>query len=395
VQERQVQMQQAAEDGPSHFPPSRELRIVTQNTINVNLEHALSLSIILAREETYPWFYENYVQLFSIHLFRRYTAGLTQIVPQDELRGDERAEIILQFALRPGSFWLREVYAKKFLRSDPEHIIQFIVESINEECYVRIEVDEYDLPNKRRYKRQHFIHPALVYGYDYATKTLLALGFDSKTVFTKLTFGYDDFSRAYASARALAQSDSSTRKKPLVGLIKMRNVRARYPFSLERFLKELEGYLFSSMDSARKYDLVNFLSPEANVDAMVKFGFSVYEDFEAGLRQLLLGNALMDYKNIHVLYEHKRVLMEALKFIIFHYQVKGRLVSLVDDFQRVVQQFHSMRWKYIRYTVTKNTQLIEQIIGQIGTAKKDEHELLMHIHEQLHQIAGASVPATI
>jgi hypothetical protein len=382
-EERQGWVEQVIEERLASFPPARELRIAAQNLINVNLEHALLLSIILAHEETYPWFYENYVQLFSLRLFRRYVAGIVQLVPEAELRGDERDEIILQFALRPGSFWLRECYLKKFLWDDPEHILRFIVASINKGCYLRIEADEFYLPNKRRYSREHFVHPTLIYGYDNTTSTLHALGFNAQAFFTKLTFRYDDFSQAYASARALAQADATTRDDALVGLIKMRGRRARYPFNLDRFLQALTGYLSATFDSAKKYDLLNFLPPEIDVDATVNFGFKVYEHFEAGLQQLLRGQAVMDYKNIHLLYEHKRCLLETFRFIMADYQVGAPFGRLVEDFQRVVQQFHSMRWKYLRYTITHDTQLVAQLIEQIGAVKKDEGELLMRMHEQL------------
>jgi hypothetical protein len=362
------------------FPPKRELRITLQNNINYTLDNAISLSIILARNETYPWFYESYVQLYSVRLLRRPVAGFHPMVRDNQLRGGEVESIAVHFAVMSGKTWFKECLVKNFFGRDPDDIISFIVRSINLECYLRLEIDEYYLPNKRSFGRRQWVHPTLVYGYDNETKTVLGLGFDTQS-FTRLTFSYDDVRSAYASARRISQDLAIN--KALVSLIKMREPTRRYPFSIHRFLTELEGYLSSTIDSARKYALTTFFPANVDVDAVIRLGVGVYEHFEIGLRQLLLGSTWMTYASMHALFEHKRFLYEALKFIISEYQVKGRLVELTDEFQRVVRAFNSMRWKYIRYDVSKDLRLIKEIIEQLELAKAEEREQLQRIYDQI------------
>lgn len=364
------------------FPPARELKVTLQNIMNSTLGPAIDLSLVLTSKEIYSWFYESYVQLTSLRLFRRRFGGFVEIVPEDQLRGDEVENIVLNFTAEPAKTWLNECLVKEFFGSDPDDIISFIVRSINLDCYLSVQVDEYHIPSKRSHGRREFVHPTLVYGYDNETRTLLALGFDTKGIFTKLTFSYDDFRRAYASAKRISQNSPFNR--PLVTLIKVKTPqRHRYPFGVGRFLWELEDYLSSTIDSAKRYKLTSFLPSNADMEGMTRFGFSVYEHFDIGLQQLSCGNSWMDYNSMHVLFEHKRFLLEAFRFIIHEYQIEGKLVALTNDFESVAQEFHSMRWKFIRYNFTKDSKLIRQIIDQIGPAREIERELLQRIHDQI------------
>lgn len=359
---------------------TRELKITPQNTINYTLDNAMALSVILAREETRPWFYENYVQLYSLRVLRRPAAGFYELAQDIQLPGGEVESIAVHFAVTPAKTWFSECPVKKFFGSEPDDIIGFIAQSIDFGCYLRLEMDEYHLPNKRSYGRREWVHPTLVYGYDDEAQAVLGLGFDTKS-FTKLSFSYDDVRRAYDSARRISQKLAINRG--LVSLIRMREPPRRYPFSVRRFLRELEGYLSSNMDSARKYYLTTFLPAAVDVDAAVRLGFGVYEHFEAGLRLLLLGHTGMNYASMHALFEHKRFLLEAFRFIISEYGSVGGMVELADDFQRVVGAFNSMRWKYIRYDVTKDPRMVEEVIEQLASAKAEERELLQRIHEQM------------
>ena len=368
-------------------PPALELRVTLQNLVNVNLDHALNLSIVLADEHLYPWFYESYVQLFSVRVLRRQIAGFVEIVSENDRRGDETENIEVNFVANPGSRWLNECHVKMFLGSEPDDIISFIIRSINLGCYLRVQVDENYLPGKRSYGRRQFIHPAMVYGYDNESRQLKVMGFDAKGFFTKLTFSYDDFMQAYESARRLNPDTAVSRG--LVLLVRPKKPRDKgspYPFSVAMFLTQLNNYLSSRIESSLKFDLTAFFPQGSDVDARFRCGHSVYEHFGMGLEEIARGNTeTMDYKSMHTLFEHKRFLRAAFGFIMSEHRIEGRLDQLVKDFENVSQEFHSMRWKFIRFNFTRDTKLITQIIEQFNTVKDKEHQLLRQIHDQLQE----------
>ena len=381
------QWERSYADQLKDVPQSLELKITLQNLINVNLDHALNLSIILADENLFPWFYESYVQLFSVRLFRRRVAGFIEIVSPNDRRGDEVENVEVHFVASPGARWLDESHVRLLFGSEPEDIVSFIIRSINLGCYLRIEVDENYLPGKRSYGKRQFIHPAMVYGYDNEARQLKVMGFDAKGYFTKLTFSYDDFRRAYESSRQFNPEIAVSRG--LVMLIRPKRIkpyRTQYPFSVGRFLKQLDNYLSSRVESAVKFELTAFFQKGTDIDASFRCGQSVYEHFVLGLEEAARGNfAMMDYKSMHTLFEQKRFLRAAFGYIMAEHKLEGKLDQMVKDFESVSQEFHSMRWKFIRFNFTRDTKLIKQIIEQFHPAKDKELQLLRQIHDQLQE----------
>jgi hypothetical protein len=359
----------------------RELPVTAQNYINTNLDQAFPLCIVLTNEKTLPWIYESYVQLFSTRLFRKNVAGFRELTNADETEEPGVADITLGFQARPLSEWLKAAYIKEFLGAEPEDIIAFIIRSINLGCYLRIEVDEFYLPNKKPYGLRQFIHPILIYGYDNNSGIVMGIGFDAQGFFTKLSFKFEDFRRAYQSSVSVVEAKLNGR--PLVMLFKFRVVRDTYPFSLERFTGELDDYLRSKKNSKESYHLLKFLPPGTEESGNVKWGFGVYEHLDDGLKNQLAGKNSIHYKEFHLLFEHKRVISDAVKFIISEFKVRGKLVELSEDFEKVAHAFHSMRWKYFRFQYTHNTRLIEEIVETLDVARRDEHDILSRMYEQL------------
>src|SRR6185295_9479931 len=233
-------------------PQARQLKIKLQQDINFNLHQALPLCILLANDNIYPWYYENYVQLYSTHTIRKYVAGAF-IVDENTSNIEERGVVALNFLATPYR-WLKAFTLKPFLGGDPDDILDFIIRSLNLDCYLKIEVDEHHLPNKARYKKDCFIHPTLIYGYDNLSQKLMGIGYDQNMFFSMQTFDYDDFSKAYASAKQVFDPLNSG----LVTLIKPKAIGHKYAFSVERFLKELYHYLYSIKDSEKAYYLFSF-----------------------------------------------------------------------------------------------------------------------------------------
>src|SRR5205085_3424469 len=249
---------------PAAVPAARELRVTPQTIINYTMDNAMALSIILARPEPLGWFYEHYVQLYSLRLPRRPVSGFYDPVTDKELRGGEIDTIGIHFAVMSGRTWFEECLVKRFFGDDPDEIVAFILTTINRGFYLRLTLDEYYVPNKRSFGQRQWVHPTLIYGYDNDAQTALGLGFDTRS-FTKLTINYDDLRRAYESARRIALDDPSS-PRALVSLIRMREPPRRYPFSVARFARELHGYLSATIDSARKFYLTTFLPAHVEVD---------------------------------------------------------------------------------------------------------------------------------
>jgi hypothetical protein len=364
-------------------PRALELEITLQRRVNVVPEHAFPLCIILADEKTLPWFYENYVQVYSLHLMREKADGFSRVVAPDAAAGATVETVVLHFFARPAKSWLKQWRPKDFLGSDPEDIFDFAVRTLNAGCYLRVELNEFHLPSKQAYGRYNFVHPSLVYGYDHDAREFLGIGFNEQGFFAKQVFGYDDFARAYASAREMAARDWP--EKPLLLLFKNVPPRDPYPFSVGRFLGELRDYLDARVGSDRAYPFLDDLPPGARERQMIKFGYGVYEHFELGLGHLLAGRKTMSYNAAHLLYEHKRVLADAFRFVVSEHKLGGRAAELLQEFEKVAHRFHVARSKFLRYDFTKKTGLLAEAGDIVASAKVEERELLLRLHDRIQK----------
>jgi hypothetical protein len=363
------------------FPRALELPVTLQNRVNVVPEHSLPLCIILADEKTLPWFYESYIQVYSLHLAREKADGFSRVAAPDDPGGRTVETIALHFLARPAKSWLKQCRPKDFSGSDPEDIFDFAVRTLNAGSYLRVELNEFHLPCKKAFGKYTFVHPSLVYGYDHDARRFLGIGFDDKGFFTKQTYGYEHFAKAYASAREIATRDWPER--PLLLLFKNVPPRDAYPFSVQRFLYRLRGYLDARVGSDLSYPLLDDLPPGARERQMVKFGFEVYEHFELGLSHLLAGRRTMNYNAAHLLYEHKRALADAVKFVVSEYKLGGRVVELLQEFERVAHRFHVARSKFLRYDFTRKIALLAEARDIIAAAKGEERQLLLRLHDQI------------
>jgi len=382
---------------------ARELPIRLQNNITVYLHHAIPLCIILADEKLYPWYCERFIQVLSMSVFDQVTeAGLpttwpgigAQLVGRDPhilsrtfSSGDVKQAFQLDFA----GVHYHPVLSIDHVREPIERsIIDFIVSRINAGYYVNIHVDEYYLPDKDAFGAYHSVHPSLIYGYDMGSRKLLAIGFHANYLFTHLVFDLDVFATAYDNAVRLCQATPGYGIVP-IELLRSKSFAAEYPFDVTRFLRQLHNYIFSTCDSSDYYTqlgakvmLDGTTWQLAEVDGQVKFGLDVYDDFKAGLDDVLQGNDTLDYTHMHLLFEQKKSIAERVGFIIARYGVKGILVELLTSYQEVVHRFQLARFAFLKYMFSRDVVTLKEVMRIVDNVKREELLLLVQIYKQIH-----------
>jgi hypothetical protein len=355
---------------------ARRLPIRLQHDVTANLYQALPLCIILANDHMRPWFFEEYVQLFSLYSRRKYRAGIRLLDAEPEATDEE--SIVVNFLAWPAT-WLKEVALKEFFGQDPEDIQSLLVRSIELGCYVKLEVDEYYLPSKIYYGTSNFIHPTLIYGYDDRAREFYGLGYDRDLLFVALTYGYLDLQNAYASAR----KHHEELKAGVVTLMKPKAMRQPYPFSVQRYAAALYNYLYSRKDEARTYRLHSFLPADAEAKGHLKFGFDIYSHVERSLDRAANVRGDEVYKNLHLLYEHKRALRQGLQHLAAAMGGNGELTDLLRDFDHVVDRFQAIRITFFRNQHVEDRKAARDILNMLMQSKEEEWNVLGRIHEWL------------
>jgi hypothetical protein len=395
---------------------SCELKIKIQNDINVYLHQAFPLCIILADERMRTWFYERYIQIYSEHQLYKCKSGLIA-TPEIGYRlgaknpaslygdGDWIERFHIDF-MEPwlGNDVLQEIKVREVDGADPDYILDFVEQKINIGHYLYVFLDEYYLHNKRAYQQYRHLHPSLVYGYDHNKRKVLAVGFESKdylSYFTNLTFDYDAFDEAYREARRYVDSNPEY-DTAMVTLLKPRELVGDYPFTTGNLLSALDNYLTSNGDTSKLYlmrsRVLRLDAPvwdRERVKTEVKFGMAVYDDLIVGLEGLLRGQSLVYHNHIHLLFEHKRAMLERLNFVCSKIVSTAVLTGLIEEYAGVVRQFHNVKFKMLQTQARGDSgvardQVVKDLISLISAARKEEHEILSRLHDYLRMAAAGS-----
>ena len=232
----------APESEKQAIKEANKLKIKVQRDITTYLHRSLPLCAILACEDYYPWYYQHYLQIFSI----KYGNGFC------------RAEF-----LEPKNNF-SEVFDETYIpfseMESSQSIIEFITDKIDLGYYVTVYVDEYHLPGKSSYNTSHFVHPSLIYGYDNKDKKLMAIGFDAEGIFRELTFDYYSFTRAYEDGKHYYREFAPWAEMEAVQLLKPKRLEKKYNFIAEKFMDEIGCHLKSS--EANCYRINSLISRE-------------------------------------------------------------------------------------------------------------------------------------
>lgn len=122
---------------------------------NMSPETHLSyyLNIIL-KKDLYPWFYENYINIYWV--------------------GNENSSYINFYDNHDddsyGRFMEERYYKKYNDYTNSAELIDSIIQNIDNDFYALIWIDKYYVPGVIEYNKYHFVHTVMIYGYDDTVK---------------------------------------------------------------------------------------------------------------------------------------------------------------------------------------------------------------------------------
>ena len=354
------------------YKAKAELPATAQNEITTYLHRSLPLCAILANGNYIGWFYSNYIQIFSY----KDASGFLEINYLEPR--DSYADIADVICL--GYHLLQEV----------DSIVDFIKEKIQLGYYLILNLDEYELSNKHDYKRNHYVHASIVYGYDDETRQVKGAGFDRSRLFTELLFGYDELNKSFHSSKAHYLNYAPWCAWSAVQLMKLKSPERQFPFSKRKFMEDLYDYIHSKPD---EYRLYNF---EYDVNR-VTFGMEVYEKLVEELRNILQGEFHVDYRALHLLAEHKKCLYVRLSYVIEKYNLGFELVRKKEEYYQLVLKFDEMRKQFLGQVLqefklqeltTEQKKAIKNVSNEIILAKDVEYKLLDEIYGLINRKFG-------
>lgn len=376
-----------------HKTQGKKLKIKYQRDITTYLHRSIPLCAILSDERYYTWFYQHYIQLFFI----TYNNSFSR----------------LEFLEPKNNF--EDIFDEKYLTyaDQQSDIIDFVEKSIDAGTYLTINLDEYYLPQKGSFNEHHYVHQSMVFGYDKAERKLMGLGFDTNMMFKELEFDYDDFAKAYESAKTNYKLTAPWAETEAIQLLTPKSTVGEYKFDLNKFMEEIYKYLDgSNLDKFRIEKLIPLEEQQmctgliygpqihnAMVESLEKLGRDILHGLDVQgmveqFKEKMLGDIMpaIDYRSIHLLYEHKKGLYDRLKYITGKYYTSAKLEDLLNKFNKLVEKMNTARLtffdleKMLRFNFNPAEVNFEdlmasfqKVIETIRTAGNSEEELLREI----------------
>lgn len=310
-----------------------------------------TLSITMVHEKTLPWFINNFIQVRANKYFH-----------------ERNTEFNFNF-YRGGRF---EFYNNPFInttRLDVElidrlntDIIDFFVDCVKNDYYVVPFIDEYFIPDRRSYQKNSFPHHIFIYGYNQEKEIFYTTGFN-KGIFGELELNYDDFKKSYNSILSL-YSEGKYQKSTDNGNFLMKfNENHRYKFDLDALKLQLTEYL----ESRCSIDNLNY----NNLDDV--FGIDTY-DYLVYYYELLINKANINrngtIRNLHVLWEHKKLMVERITFLMR----EGHLINPepLESYIKIEKMSLVLRNLSLKQSVTADINLFYKIISKIKEIRELE-----------------------
>ena len=333
------------------------------------LHHAYPLSI-LANWTTYlPWFYSNYIQLYC---------------PKNLIDSRQDRTVKFDFYLcpdQPISFQSLSIspYLKvRLLHRDlifksPTDIASFIIACIDEGYYVRPTVDEYFLHYSPAYKKRHFVHEILIYGYD--NQTFVGIGFDKKGDYAAYPIAFAELEQAVVHADLTGHYDPDGLR-----LFKY-DPQAEYDFDIQLVREHLEDFLYAKNTSQRFRMLAN---PTDGA-----YGLATYECLKHYIKSFFVPPFSFDIRPMHILWEHKICMAYRLKYM----EAQGYLKSedgFFIQYDEVARKIGVLRMMLLKFRKTRSPALIHRVCLHLDAIAEAEKGLLQNLLDNLESVCCES-----
>lgn len=231
-----------------------------------------------------------------------------------------------------------------------ESIKELIIKSIDNGYYIIIPVNYYYIESSPFFKKQHFLHPIFVYGYDLEENTALISDNIEEGKYIRTRFSLDDFDEAYQNF------DFRDGKDSLDIVIYKRFKSRTYKFDINYLRKELELYM-------NPY-YINVLEVTAlNLESVVWENHLMCSE-----------EGLIDIRPFSIFYEHKILMELRVKYLMEKCYIRNeRLLHNILDLK---DQYFAIRNIALRFNMKPSQRLIYSLKENLRQAAEQEKHFM-------------------
>ena len=337
-------------------------------------------SIILSNDNTKNWHFENIYSVYS------YNQPGQQGFHYDLCLDNEC--LYNYFPCK------KEIYGIPFAE-DESKLIKDICDRLKKNYYCFIWVDEYYLNYATRYKKEHFCHPILIYGYDTEEQSFLYAAFDIGKGGLYGKINVFDLAFSIVQGKNFYKFGGVNSHNKFVIFINVKDVEgSSFVYSLKRFLKNFADFIFST-DLRKEYNLIFHRKTTSHA----KFGLNALDNVITALKN----ESVMNFKPLTVIQKGYIYLVDNLNYIVNEIGTES-LQSEFEKFSNEVDKFLVYRNKFLKSSVfekqeslflkSSNQKLMSYLAEALEDFKKNITIYLFNIYGQLTEAYAKSLSLT-
>jgi hypothetical protein len=331
--------------------------------------HATLFSILSNEENARKWIFSNYIQLRCYNIEEIFT-------------GDD----MLLADIMPGSssliecpYLITSLLTKQQIESYCGNIIDFIIKTIDLDGYVYGVFDEAKILSDFEVDYK-FPHELFIYGYDMEKEIFYVGDFTFKDRYSYSTVSFEDVRRGYEVISAPEDHMFKDDYKGTRGLyVIQKNVNTAYYDVDTGLIRDTIKEYLSSADTKNHFRMMR------NRFGDTTFGVKVYDRVLDRInKQMEKKEPDFDIRALHVMYDHKVLMYERLKYLM----ANGYLnydQDLLDTYQLVVKNMLTARNLLIKISINGNVSDASRFKMYFGIAKEKEVAVLLEVASRLDQ----------
>jgi len=343
--------------------------------------HAFPLGVLALYDECMPWVYNNYISIKCGKDWR------------------ESKSLWIDFISRniSGGISCLDYYIadKTFLGKGKSIFCEYLIDSINNKFYIYTFVDLYYIPHTNAYKKSHVIHDILILGYNLTEENFIVEHFNNEGKLAEFDVSSLELYNAFVN--------SIGNQNYIYNLITLfKRNQTKYVFDLDKVKSGLYNYLnaidllnydnlsFSDDENMQYYNsevykkLKNHTSgwEKMRYKNLITWGIDVYNEIIGFYSDLLDNRVYFDLRPLHLLWEHKKVMLLRISYMENLKNIQG-LSKILLDYSEIEKESLIIRNKLIKYQISKNPNIISNVGEQLIELVEKEKEILFSLYNTI------------
>lgn len=330
------------------------LDMATPPLMTTYTHHAHLLSILGVNENTEPWIFSSYIQIYA----------------DKDLINTSWADFYFPFPfqLRPAEVcpWIfTQKMGRDFFQDNWINFKEAICYFIDKNTYLHVMLDQYYIPNTPSFRKMHYLHDLLIFGYDKEKETFSVAEFDDNYKYSKFEVSFKNINDAFINYKECKNLDY------LYGNILLYKLQpsCNYVFDFENVINSVKAYL--NGETMEFWKLYSDKYSDHNKNMRI-FGIKYYALLSDYVKNCAIEGKNVTQQLFYLLFDHKQLMTLRFKYL----SEIGYNYDIIDDLLEIEKNSQIALNLVLKYNLTGNNEIINNIVECIDKIESNEYQVL-------------------